>query len=44
MKSPSWKSHRGDLGVPAKFSYGEGGKKLKNYYTAESVRIACGFY
>lgn len=26
-----------------KFSYGEDGKKLKNYYTAESVGIACGF-
>jgi len=26
-----------------KFSYDEDGKKLKNYYTAESVGIACGF-
>ena len=26
-----------------KFSYDEHGRKLKNYYTAESVGIACGF-
>lgn len=26
-----------------KFSYGDDGRKLKNYYTAESVGIACGF-
>ena len=26
-----------------KFSYDEDGRKLKNYYTAESVGIACGF-
>ena len=26
-----------------KFSYDEQGRKLKNYYTAESVGIACGF-
>ena len=26
-----------------KFSYDENGRKLKNYYTAESVGIACGF-
>jgi nitroreductase len=25
-----------------KFSYGENGRKLKNYYTSESVGIACG--
>ena len=26
-----------------KFSWGEDGRKLKNYYTSESVGIACGF-
>lgn len=26
-----------------KFSYDSDGQKLKNYYTAESVGIACGF-
>jgi nitroreductase len=26
-----------------KFSYGKNGEKRKNYYTAESVGIACGF-
>jgi nitroreductase len=26
-----------------KFSYDENGKRLKNYYTAESVGISCGF-
>lgn len=26
-----------------KFSYGDDGRKLKNYYTTESVGIACGF-
>ena len=32
-----------DRGFLKKFTFDEQGKKHKNYYTAESVGIACGF-